>query len=1314
MLRTFLAVALFFASFSFTGAENIQFRHITEKQGLKHTWVQHITKDSKGYMWFSTIYGAYRYDGFGFEEYKFNFLTGGGKIVNVYLVQEDTSGRLLFGTDNGLYTHDPVTGEYFHDTSMATVEDILEDSSGNLYLSGNKGVKRVSADGSTSFWYIGATRALLKDSRGNIWAGTVDGKLYCLDSTKGEFLPVDLPIDPVYPVNDLYQASDQDIYISTNGGGLLRYILPQRKVIRYSTSDDTLPNDIVREVAEDSNGAIFAATERGLVRIIDERIDFITSHDENIWSLNDNAVYSVYCDAEDNLWVGTFFGGVNVCYRHFGMFDFLFSASEEYSSDSKVVSTIFKAGSDLYVGTENDGLYVLNKEGRASKITSSNSNISSDNVHSVCLDHKGNLWVGTYYGGLFMKRPGAGAFRKFSSENSSLTTNNIYAVHNDSRNNLWVGTQYGGLYRYDYMQSRFEQFAQQQLGHSFIWDIHEDKVGDIWIASYGGGVWRLRASESYLPEKVDAPASCFVTLCELSDGRILAGTEKEGLVSIDPLTGNVELVDTAGDLSDNTIYGILQDDNGDVWISTNSGLCRASSSLDSFSSYTIADGLPTNRFNYNACAKIDGKLYFGCINGVVVVDPDKETEVNICRPIRFNNLYINNVKQSISHEGVLKSDLNELKELKLGHRQNSFGIEFSSNIFGYDSGQSFAYKMVGVDDDWNMLGSKHRVDFIGLKPGRYTLMVAGVEDNVVLDNVSSLKIRVAPVWWQSALAKTVFLILIILVVIWLTRMFFQASKHKHALDLEKLAREKDKEISEMKFLFFVNISHEFKTPLSLILGPIEQFINGRVSQERAQKYFGIIKKNADKLLALVNELLAFREVQFATLKTSLVNLASLVSTLVSRHEWLFENKQISLDVEIPEDMTIEADAGKLEKIFDNLISNAYKHTEMGGRVQIKATFAGESISIVIEDNGVGIPEDKLPYIFERFFTGRSYDMYSSGVGLSYVRSLVEQHGGTISATSEVGKFTRMEVLLPVKSPSVNIATGEDEKEYKKGSVRIPDAMTMEVDYDKDEYRKFAAETAVLIVEDDHSMRELLMDHFGKKYMVMSAESGEVAARIVHENKVDVVISDVMLSGGMSGFELCHYIKNSVETSHIKVILTTVLSEQDYKYHGYHAGADAYLTKPFSFSILELQLRNLLMNAYKMRESLKIEIDMSNVEINASNTDEQLIRKVAEVVFEHLAESEFSVEDLCLGVGMSKATLYRKLKALTGQSTNEFMQTTRLKYAARMLAQTDKPVSEIAYEVGFSDPYYFSRAFKKLFGLSPKQWREKEGEDSANN
>ena len=1321
-----LAVAymLIISTFSLS-ADNLQFRHITEKQGLKHTWIQRITKDSKGYMWFSTIYGAYRYDGFGFEEYEFPFEEG-GEVAGVNVVFEDSSGNLLFGTSNGVWIHNPVTGQYLRYSdaeipfrlSSAVIYDIVEDDSGDIYIAGDRGIDRINSAGILQCWKIGHCMTLMLDSRDNVWAGTNDGRVWRLDSSRNDFLPVEVLSETRWPVNDIFQSSDFDIYISTNGGGLVRYMLPQREVRRYSVHDGTLPNDIVRQVVEDADGIIYAATELGLVRITDDKAEFITSKDDNIWSLNDNAVYSLYCDDDNNLWVGTFFGGVNVTYHHFDMFAFLLSGSEDYTADSKVVSSIVRSSNKLYVGTENDGIHIIDDNGNSTRISTANSNVTSDNIHSICVDSRNNLWVGTYYGGLFMKKEGSGTFRRFVADGSSssrLSTNNIYTVYQDSRENLWVGTQYGGLYRYDYERGQLERFGSDSLAGAFVWDVHEDRAGDLWIACYGSGIWRFSTSAGYAPLRIDTPVRNFVTICELKDGSILAGTEKEGLIVIDPMSLDIRWINVSDGLPDNTIYGILQDDNENVWISTNSGLCRADASLSSFSNYTIADGLPTNRFNYNACAKLDGKLYFGSINGIVVVDIKKQAQIDVDRHIRFNNLYINNIKQKIDPEGVLPMDLNEIKELRLSHWQNSFGIEFSPNIFGYSSGQSFAYKMSGVDSHWHMLGAKHRVDFMGLKPGRYTFAVAGVDDGEVMDNVSSLKIRIIPVWWQSALAKIVFFILIIIAVIWFTRTFLQASRHKHALELEMLAREKEKEINEIKLRFFVNISHEFKTPLSLILGPVEQFINGRVPAEMNRKYFGIIQKNADKLLALINELLAFREVQFASLKISKVNIAALVGVVLTRHEWLFENKKITFDVVIPAGLEIEADSGKLEKIFDNLLSNAYKHTDVGGRVSIQAAVAGDSVCIVIEDNGAGIPEDKLPYIFERFFTGRSYDMYSSGVGLSYVRSLVEQHGGSISAKSELGKYTRMEVLLPLKT-SVSNVDAQEEMELKKaeGSIKKPEAFAMDADYDKEEYTKFAAETVVLVVEDDPSMRELLMDHFARKYAVVGAESGEVAAKIVNESKVDVVISDVMLSGGMSGFELCHYIKNSVETSHIKVILMTVLSEQDYKYQGYNAGADAYLTKPFSFSILELQMRNLLMTAYKMRESYKIEIDVSNVDIKASNTDEQLIKRVFEIIFEHLGESEFSVDDLCMSVGMSKATFYRKLKALTGQSTNEFIQSTRLKYAARILSETEKTISEVAYEVGFSDPYYFSRAFKKIFGVSPKQWRAESGKDSANN
>lgn len=1329
-LRRILALLVCFLQFNFIFAvENVHFRHIAEKEGLKHTWILHITRDSDGYMWFSTIYGAYRYDGSDFEEYVF-MDDGQNQAARVNFVYEDSEKGIWFGTSNGLYRHNPVTGQQIHYNtgryspsrlSSTYVGDMIEDLEGNFWIAGNGGVDLLKKNGQVRNYALGTVRSLMLDSRSNIWVGTADGRLFRMQRDEEDFERVQIPLEGRTEIHDLFQDSGNDIWISTSGKGLIRYVLPQMQFIIYDSASGNLPNDIVRQVVEDGEGAIWAATEQGLVRIDDGGSDFITSHDDNLWTLNDNAIYSLYSDEDDNLWVGTFFGGVNVMYRHFNMFEFLLAGSEGYSQDSKVVSSIVKSGDNLYVGTENDGVYVLGKKGlRHMAINSSNSNLTSDNIHSICMDDAGNIWLGSYYGGLFMRRPGQKSFVNFNTDSGKgyrLSSNHVYCVCQDSRGTLMVGTQYGGLYRYDYKSGQLCYLHEGLPKNLFVWDIHEDKAGDIWLACYGDGIWRMSAAEDWQPRLLETgEVRFYVTFCELDDGRILAGTEKEGLVCIDPLTLETVNITTADGLPDNTVYGILQDAKGNVWISSNAGLCRTDPKFSSFTNYTIADGLPTNRFNYNAAEKIDGKLYFGSINGVVIVDPEKEMSFDKNRAIRFNNLYINNIKQKLGQSDVLHADLNSSPVIRLKHWQNTIAVDFTCNVFGYSSVQSFAYRMTGLDDDWHILGrAQKRIDFIGLKPGKYTLMVAGADGNEILDNVVALKIRIVPVWWQSAVAKICLVLLVLFVAIWLLWLFFQSSKHKHELELEKLARESEKEINELKLRFFVNISHEFKTPLSLILGPVEQLIHGRVSEEKTSRYFNIIKRNADKLLALINELLAFREIQFATLKTSKICVSTVISKVLSRYDWLFEDKGLTVSVNVPDDIVIDADPVKLEKVFDNLLSNAYKHTSKGESVTLSAFRHPDYISLVVEDTGCGIPEEELPYIFERFFSGRSNDMYSSGIGLSYVKSLVEQHGGTISASSELGKYTRIEVHMPhsVKKVDADDARNEEyKKEYEK--MRKLEAEAVDSDFDKEEYKKLAAETVVLIVEDDHTMRDLLVDHLGRRYTVMCADNGEVAAKIVNESKVDIVISDVMLAGGMTGFELCHFIKNSVETSHIKVILMTVLSEQDYKFQGYHAGADAYILKPFAFSLLELRIRNLLVNAYKMRESYKIEIDVSNVEIKASNTDEQLIRKVVDVIFDHLSESEFSVEDLCLMVGMSKATLYRKLKAITGQSTNEFMQNTRLKYAARILNETDRPVSDVAYEVGFSDPYYFSRAFKKLFGKSPKQWRQDSSENSACN
>lgn len=1320
MRKSILSILLLIMSLQVLAAP-MRFRHITNREGLKYTWVWDIMEDSFGYMWFSTMYGAYRYNGFDFEDYCFANRRD-STTARVNFVYEDSSKSLWFGTNDGLYSYDRQYNTYTHYSTDANspvklaslyISDLVQDKEGNIWIGTHAGVCLLQPDGSSHNYIISkglAVNTLYCDSRQVLWLGTTNGQVYYFSREANAFVELKIPVNIDSYINAIYEDSDYKLWFGTSSNGAICYNKRQASFQQYNLENGKLPSNTVRAISQDSSGEILLGGEKGLVSIDKQGQCHLFSTEDPL-SINDNAIYCLLNDSNGNIWAGTFFGGVNVSYRQSDFFELLLTDNEEYQSSSKVVSSIIQnAQEEILVGTENNGLYIISESS-----TVNINGFKSDNIHSVCIDSYGKLWLGSYQAGIYMRSAGSKSFHNIdtsSPEGKALGTNNIYCIFNDSKGKLWAGSQYGGLSAYNYTTKSFENFPKDLPNSLFVWDILEDRSGYIWLACYGSGIYRLNPDHNYSPEKISTfSKSNFVSLCELSDGRIVAGTELEGIVIIDPISLDCKLYSpSTHKLPDNTVYSILQDDSGAIWFSTNSGLCKTDSEFQSFKLYTVEDGLPTNRFNYNASAKIDGRLYFGSINGIVVIDPAKIESENSPKSLRFGRLYINNNIEHIRKGGILSEDLNTISQLSLRHDQNSFGVDFASNSFGLEHNIQYAYKMQGLNNEWHNIGHEHRLDFVGLSPGQYKLQICIVDDSKLsLDTSIELDIVIKNIWWQSAIAKIIYIFLVIAIAYYIIHLIFLASRHKHELEIEKLDREKDKEINELKFNFFVNISHEFKTPLSLILGPVEQFLKDKVRPEQSSRYLSIIKSNANKLLTLINELLAFREVQLSRLESSSIELKPFIESILNRHSWLFDNKGIQLSLKLPDECThIEADASKLEKIFDNLLSNAYKYTPADGRVELNFECTEQSLLISISNSGQGIAKDKLPYIFDHFFTSQSYDKYSSGVGLSYVKSLVELHKGRISAESLEGEYTCIKIELPLKQNELNEAAPSlDTYENSKDIFTEPSLNFENTDSEisEEQFRQLKADTTILIVEDDDNMRELIVDHFSGAYNVLSTNNGELAASMIRENAVDIVISDVMLSGGMSGFELCHYIKNSIETCHIRVILMTVLSEDDYMYQGYNSGADSYVVKPFSFELLELRVRNIIIGSYKMRQMYKFGIDLSNIELKNANSDEQLLKRLMDVIIEHLSDSEFGVNEICWQVSMSKATLYRKLKAITGQSINEFIQTTRLKYATRLLKETDKSISDIAYEVGFADPYYFSRSFKKCFGLSPKQWRE---------
>ena len=768
-----LTAAILLATAPLSRGDGPEFRHITSREGLKFTWILDITRDSEDFVWFASIYGAHRYDGHGFVDYTFEKEAGDvAPVVNSMTEASDKS--MFFSTGRGLWKMERSGSKMSTYLDSLDVRGMVETSSGEYWAATRKGIW-VKSPGTDDFERIdgpGDASSIIYDSRGYVWVGTSSGQLLRADTQVRSFTTeADGAGDEIHY---LLEDSAHNIWLCTLGSGARKYNIKTGGVSVYDTASGHLENNLVRQAAEGPDGTVYLASEKGLARIFpDGGHDIINS--ASPWSLNDDAVYSVYVDCDANLWVGTFFGGINVSYSGEKMFSSILSSEAEYSTESKVVSDIIPYGDGLMVATENDGIYILGPGNEIRSHTGEREKgLKTDNIHSLCYDSKGNLWAGTYYGGLYLLPSGASRFRNFTSADSALTSDNIYCVREDSKGRIWIGTQGGGLYLA--RDLKLEKAADVLPGWLFVWDIIEDAQGDLWFACYGNGVWRMGSADKEA-HRIDLPVRNVISLCELSDGRILATTEKEGLAVIDYARSAVSHLTRATGFPEETVYCAQQAPDGSVWLSTNHGLLHSGPDLLSFSRYTMNDGLPANRFNYNAGTIIGEELFFGSTNGLVAVNPVSDGIGRRRHTPRFTEWT----------EG----------EKGTGYFSATFSGRVYSNI-----GETFRYRMKGADTEFHDLGEVNHVEFVGLPPGNYILEVESICDGDV--STGSLPIRVRPLWWQSKTAIVIFVLLGLTLLGVILRLLYQNSIHSHVLEVERLEREKEREINETKMRFIIN------------------------------------------------------------------------------------------------------------------------------------------------------------------------------------------------------------------------------------------------------------------------------------------------------------------------------------------------------------------------------------------------------------------------------------------------------------------------------------------------------------------------------
>jgi signal transduction histidine kinase/AraC-like DNA-binding protein len=774
----------------------------------------------------------------------------------------------------------------------------------------------------------------------------------------------------------------------------------------------------------------------------------------------------------------------------------------------------------------------------------------------------------------------------------------------------------------------------------------------------------------------------------------------------------------------NNVFGILSDLKNKLWLSTNTGITCFDPQAGSVRSYTKVDGLPGNEYIQNAATILrDGKFAFGSFSGFTLFNPDSLSVNSYVPPIQFTDLKLFNRTVRPEIDGVIPKDISIMDELVLDHNQNVFSLEFSVLNYVHPEKNNYAYYLKGFDQEWNYV-TNPVATYTNLDPGNYELWIKGSNnDGIWNEKARVLKIRILPAPWKTWWAYTGYFLILGFVVFLIIRFFHGRNKLKRDLLIRKIASEKQEELHEAKLNFFTNISHEFRTPLSLIIGPLNQLKTDHSLSDYAQEHLGYATRNADRLMNLVNQLLDFRKHEGGKMELHCqkVLVSEYLKNVLLNFHFIAEknNIQFFLENNISTDYRAYFDPEQFEKVLVNLIYNAFKFTDKGGRIKVQVELEGNDdtakLLVSVWDSGRGIPAKDIPFVFEQFYQANTegFVATSSGIGLALSRSIIHLHGGLLTVESNMAAEplaynTVFRISLPQQNVHIDTSfttdmlSGTEETNVSEQSAQLVDDQGfVEVENDRTADEK----PIILVAEDNVELRCFLCENLRKKYVVLEANDGNEALAVVHARQPDIIISDVTMPN-CDGITLLQQIKNDNSTNHIPVILLTARTADPYITEAFEVGTDDYITKPFSMPHLIQKISNIIQTRKRLEEKF-----VQNYLLGGQGTETtertRFLDQVLRIVEENLGCEDFGVQELTKAIGVSRSVLYRKIKQQTGLNLVEFINMVRLKKAAQILLNNSElSISEVAYQVGFNDPKYFSKTFKKFYKESPRTYMEK--------
>ena len=1324
--------------------EQITFSYISINEGLSQSTVFSIDQDKRGNMWFATYDGVNKYDGYAFTVYQHNE-DDPNSIANDIsrIVKTDSQGRVWIGTRDGLSRYDEekdIFQNFFYEKNgkHLQVNGIEEISPEQLLISTPEGLimfdikESKFIDDSFSTAMHKTIASTLYRQGDQIYIGTSTDGLYTYSITQKTFEKV-IPILGTKQIQAILQQSPTRIWVATEGAGLF-LINPKTKEIKNYLHSPSNPKSIssnyIRSLAMDSQNRLWIGTFNDL-NIYHEGTDSFASYSSNPvenGSLSQRSVRSIFMDSQGGMWLGTYFGGLNYYHPIRNRFKNIRNIPYKNSLSDNVVSCIVEdKDKNLWIGTNDGGLNLYNPI--TQRFTSytlqedeSARGIGSNNIKAVYVDEKKSLvYIGTHAGGLSILHRNSGQVENFNQRNSQLVNENVYAILPDGEGNLWLGTL-SALVRFNPEQRSFTTIEKEKDGTPVvskqITTLFRDSHKRLWIGGEEGrSVFKQEGLDiqkaSILP--VSNVTKLFTNcIYEASNGIIWVGT-REGFYCFNEKDKQIKRYNTTNGLPNNVVYGILEDSFGRLWLSTNRGISCFNPETEKFRNFTESDGLQSNQFNTASyCRTSVGQMYFGGINGITTFRPELLLDNPYTPPVVITKLQLfNKVVRPDDETGILTKNISETKSITLKSWQTAFSIEFV--VSNYISGQhnTFAYKLEGYDKEWYYLTDSRTVSYSNLPQGTYQFLVKAANSDGKWNPIpTALEIIVLPIWYKTWWALLIFFATFAGFITFVFRFFWMRKSMEAQLEIERRDKEHQEEINQMKMRFFINISHELRTPLTLILTPLQEIIN-KISDRWTRNQLEYIQRNANRLLHLVNQLMDYRRAELGVfeLKAKKGNAHQLIQDNFLFYDKLARHKKITYTLHSElEDKEVLFDANYLELIVNNLLSNAFKYTESGQSITVTLKEENGWLLLQVSDTGIGIPINKQGKIFERFYQIES-EHVGSGIGLSLVQRLIELHHGRIELDSEENKGSTFSVYLPqdlsVYKPSElasNNEQNEEEQVYSTNSKAMYFIDTEKVENESVESGDKKRGT-ILIVEDNNEIRRYLSNGLADLFNTLEAGNGEEALEKLKDNEVDVIVTDVMMPV-MDGIKLCKNVKQNIRTCHIPVIILSAKTDIKDQMEGLQMGSDDYIPKPFSLAILTTKIQNMMRTRRRMLDKYAKSLEVEPEKITFNAMDEALLKRAMAIVEKNMDNIEFSTDEFAREMNMSRSNLHLKLKAITGESTIDFIRKIRFNEAAKLLKDGRYTVAEVSTMVGFNTPSYFATSFKKYFGCLPTEYIKK--------